>query len=144
MLLSKGFFLPAEMKENETMDWYEPKIETFRNFILEVVSKETFDISDPHRLDEPRDSIFNASKQMRRSATCSSVPSERLQIATEKAVPQIKQNKNAVEMKKDRLQAELNIAASEAKLNVLNSFHETSGPTGPGKSSMNGSTMLYE
>ena len=26
----------AEIKENETMDWYEPKMETFEKFLLEV------------------------------------------------------------------------------------------------------------
>ncbi len=79
---------------------------------------------------------FKRLKQSRKSAT-SSISSARLKISTEKAALQalmsaLKQ-KPAVEMKKNMLQAKLErmemeagIAASDAKLKVLDNFYEGS------------------
>lgn len=132
--------LPSEIKENETLDWYEPKMETFENFLKEVDSWNTFP-PDPQMLINPHDSISNVdhesrtskcSKQTRQSAT--SIASAHLKVATEKAALQARMStlkqKQALEMKKNRLQAELermeleeHIAESEAKLKVFDSFY---------------------
>ncbi len=53
--------LPVEIRENETIDWYEPKMEVFRKFLQEVDSWKT-STSDPQMLVEPHDNVFNVSK----------------------------------------------------------------------------------
>jgi len=56
--------LPSEIKENETLDWYEPKMETFENFLKEVDSWNTFP-PDPQMFVNPHDSISNVSDESR-------------------------------------------------------------------------------
>ncbi len=53
--------LPVEIRENETIDWYEPKMEVFKKFLQEVDSWKT-STSDPQMLVEPHDNVFNVSK----------------------------------------------------------------------------------
>lgn len=151
--------LPDEIKENERVDWHDPKMETFEKFLQEVESWKRSSL-DPQMLVEPHDSVSNVSKQFnkskcskqsKQSATSSSISSARLKIASERAALQARMSalrqKHAIEMEKNRLQAKLermeletDIAASEAKLKVLDSFHEGSeGQSGVhGNDAMNG------
>lgn len=53
-------FLSEEIKENERINWYEPKMSTFENF-LQDVEKWKISETDPQSLIEPKDSISNVS-----------------------------------------------------------------------------------
>lgn len=148
--------LPDEIKENERVDWYDPKMETFEKFLQEVESRKTSSL-DPQMLVEPHDSVSNVSKQSnkskcseqsKQSATSSSISSAHLKIASERAARMSAlRQKHAIEMEKNRLQAKLermeletDIAPSEAKLKVLDSFHDGS----EGQSAVHGNDAMNE
>ena len=125
-------FLSPEIKENESKDWYEPKMEIFEEFLVEVARK------DPQKLVGPQESVSNVSKQTNKTkcshqTAASSSSSTRLKIAIERAALQARMSalkeKHEVEMEKNKLQAQLermepqaDIAASDAKLKGIRQF----------------------
>lgn len=128
--------LIPEIQENETIDWYEPKMEIFNGFMEEVelwiMNPNTDDLVEPH------DSASNLSFKSKGSSKSgrsksSSASRERLRIATEKAATEARMavltQKHAMELEKAKLNAKLekmeleaDMAASDAKLRVLDSL----------------------
>ncbi len=81
-------FLSEDEKEKERVDWYEPRISTFVDFLKDV-EKWKLSQNDPQTLVEPQDSISNVSRKSKRSAgssAASSTASAQLKVATERAV----------------------------------------------------------
>lgn len=112
------------------MDWYEPKMSAFRNFLKDMEIWERSQI-DPQMLVGLQDSISNApkrshsSKHSKSDSTSSSV-SARRKVATERAALLARaaglKGKHALEMEKAQLQArveqmelEMSLAESDAK-----------------------------
>lgn len=129
--------LSEKVKEKERIDWYEPKMSTFENFLKDVGKWKTSQ-TDPQSLVEPKDSISNVSKSSRvskgsKSGSTTSAASARLKVATEKAALLARaaalKRKHALEMEKAQLNSrlelmelEVSLAESDAKLKVLENF----------------------
>lgn len=128
-------FLSEEIKENGRINWYEPKMSTFENF-LQDVEKWKISQMDPQSLIEPKDSISNVSKGAQASAVSKSsspVASARLIVAQEKAALLARaaalKKKHALEMEKahlntrmEQMELEISLAESDAKLKVSEDF----------------------
>lgn len=88
---SVQMFLSEEEKEKERIDWYEPKMSTFADFLKNVEKWKTSQ-TDPQSLIVPQDSISNISKRSRvskpseGSSAPSSVASAQLKVATRDAL----------------------------------------------------------
>ena len=110
-------FLSEDEKEKERIDWYEPKMSTFADFLKDVEKWKTSQI-DPQALIGPQDSISNVSNRsqvLKRSesrSTISPVASARLKVATERAVLLARaaalERKHALNMEKAQLKGKWN------------------------------------
>lgn len=58
--------LPDDIRENERIDWFEPKMATFENFMSELERWKNVQ-KDPQTLIEPNDSASNVSKRSHKS-----------------------------------------------------------------------------
>ena len=129
--------LSEELRHQDTVNWFEPKMSTFKNFMEEV---DQWKKSQKDQiLIAPHDSISNApSKSSSTSSKSSSVASARIKATAERArllarAAALKQ-KHALDMEKAQLQArmeqlemETSMAESDAILKVL----ESSDPQKP-------------
>lgn len=110
--------LPDDIRENERIDWFEPKMATFENFMSEYEMWKNVR-KDPQTLIEPNDSASNVSKRSHRSrsshsssiSSSSSVSSMRIKVSADKAAllarkAALKQ-KHALEMEKAALNMRL-------------------------------------
>eukprot|EP00063_Salmo_salar_P065884 XP_014040719.1 PREDICTED: uncharacterized protein LOC106593859 [Salmo salar] len=142
-----------EEQEQESMNYYQPRMRTYEHFLKEVEIWKKAEV-EPQTLIEPHDSISNVSKtssKTKYSKTASSVSSARLKAEAERAALLARQaslqDKHALELEKAQLEQqkaqleqqrahlnvrmekmalETDIAAYNAKLKVLESVESTS------------------
>lgn len=121
--------LPDDVRENENLEWYEPKIQKYHEFLNEIETwLKQLDLTelDPQTLVDVTDSISRVSK----AGSSSSVSAARIQIAVDKAglLARAKalKEKHEIQMDKVKLQARIgalqlkeDIAVTNAKLKVL-------------------------
>ena len=131
--------LPEDVRINETLDWFEPKMADYKAFLTEV-DQLVKSQPDPQTLVGVGDSISQSgSKSSKRSTASksSSAVSARMKAATEKAALQARaehlKRKHQLEMEKhqlclkmESLDLEADIAAADARLKVLEEFEEIS------------------
>lgn len=138
--------LQEDVKEMERVDWYEPKMVTFNDFLHEVDVWANAHY-DPQTSVQPNDSISNVSRSSvssraskgdrgsRVSSNTSKISSTRVKVAAEKAALLAKaealkrkhileREKTELQTKMEALELEADIAATDAKLKVLE-LHET-------------------
>ena len=116
--------LPDDVKENENVDWYEPKMAKYDDFIsqVDIWLKRHHELPpiDPQSLIDVTDSISRVSKGSKASST----QTVRMKIAVDKAglLARAKslREKHEVEMDKVRLQARMEALQLREDLDVTN------------------------
>ena len=131
--------LPDDVRENETLDWYEPKMANYTTFLTEV-EKWSKSQLDPQTLVDATDSV---SKVSMTSSKASSISSARMKAAADKAAllarAEALKRKHELELEKlqlsakmESLEMETDIAATNAKLKALEEFENMEQISKPG------------
>ncbi|GAA6081464.1 uncharacterized protein LOC117538615 [Tachysurus ichikawai] len=139
--------LPDDIREKERIDWFDPKMATFENFMKELeMWKHGHIQKDPQALIGLNDSASNVSKRSHKSHSShcsnmsSSVSSLTIKAATDKvallarkaALKQkhaLEMEKAALNMKLETMNLECDLAANDAKLKVLENFEISASPS---------------
>lgn len=126
--------LAEEEKENDHVDWYEPRMMNFDYFIKEVEmwKKEQQSLQT---IVKPKDSISNISSESKRSTSSKASSAAKIAAAEKAALEasaKILPDKQALQMEeaiiKSKIErAELQIAAADAKIKVLKTDTESQG-----------------
>lgn len=129
--------LSDDIRENERIDWFEPKMATFENFMSEYEMWKNVQ-KDPQTLIEPSDSVSNVSKRSHKSRSShsssisSSVSSMRIKVTADKAALLARKaafKKAALNMRLETVNLECDIAANDAKLKVFEDSATTASPS---------------
>ncbi|RXN09552.1 hypothetical protein ROHU_010970 [Labeo rohita] len=122
---SVQLLLSDDVKENERIDWFEPKRVTFTEFLneLELWKKKR---SDPQTLVDPSDSVSNVSRSSKGSSKSrtSSIMSARVKLAADKAAllarAEALKKKHAFELEKAQLESKMEALALQSEIDAAN------------------------